>query len=117
MDQDPFRRLNADQPQPRSNPLRNFVIFVFSAVLVVLGLVFSAVILLVALAIGSMVFAWFWWKTRALRRQMREQMLQAAATGEARQQARQGDAGSGTVIEGEIIDVENETKVEPKDRR
>lgn len=65
-------------------------------VLLVLGLMFSVVIIAVALTLGLAVWGWLWWKTRALRRQMREQMQAQSPFGPPPPDA-------GRVIEGEVI--------------
>lgn len=58
------------QPPPRSLPAR-LLGFLLSAVLLVLAAMFSLVALAVV-AVGGLLFAGcFWWKTRALRRQLR----------------------------------------------
>ncbi|MEZ5627457.1 MAG: hypothetical protein R3E34_08025 [Rhodocyclaceae bacterium] len=67
-----------------------------------LALVFSVVVFAVVLTVGAAVWGWFWWKTRSLRKQMREA------------QANQpGRAQEGLVIEGEVIREVNE----PDERR
>ncbi|TVO53243.1 hypothetical protein [Denitromonas halophila] len=65
-----------------------------------LALVFSVVVFAVVLTVGAAVWGWFWWKTRNLRKQMRETQAQ--------QQAQEG-----LVIEGEVIREVDE----PDDRR
>jgi hypothetical protein len=75
-------------------------------VLFVLGLMFSVVIIAVALAAGLIIWGWIWWKTRALRQQMREQMEAGMAAGDdtaAPYADDEGPAPSGRVIEGEVI--------------
>jgi hypothetical protein len=75
-------------------------------VLFVLGLMFSVVIIAVAVAAGLIIWGWIWWKTRPLRRQMREQMeARMAAGGDTAAPAAddEGRAPSGRVIEGEVI--------------
>lgn len=52
------------------------------AVLLVAALMFSVVVFAFALAAGLLVWGWLWWKTREVRRQMREQM-EAQRMGEA----------------------------------
>lgn len=42
------------------------------AVLLVLGLMFSAVFVVIALLAGVAAWTYFWWKTRALRRELRK---------------------------------------------
>ncbi|MCQ9372659.1 hypothetical protein NMQ14_00190 [Methyloversatilis sp. XJ19-13] len=75
-------------------------------VLLVLGLMFSVVIIAVAIAFGLIIWGWMWWKTRALRQQMREQMEARMAAGEgasAPYSDGEGPQSSGRVIEGEVI--------------
>lgn len=62
-----------------------------------LALVFSVVVFAVVLTVGAAVWGWFWWKTRNLRKQMRE--AQANQSGRAQE---------GLVIEGEVIREVNE---------
>ena len=59
-----------------------------------LALVFSVVVFAVVLTVGAAVGAWFWWKTRALRKQMRE-----ARPG----QSPFSQTQDSLVIEGEVI--------------
>ena len=70
-----------------------------------LALVFSVVVFAVVLTVGAAVWGWFWWKTRNLRKQMRE--------AQANQPGRPQD---GLVIEGEVIREVNEPD-EPDNRR
>lgn len=58
------------------------------AILLVLGFVFSLVILALAVAAGLAAGGWFWWKTRELRKTMRQR------------------SADGHVIEGEAIVVD-----------
>lgn len=100
MQTDPsFRRLYGRQIhlQPKG-----FFGKLFAAVaaggLLVLGFMFSVVIVAVAAVAGLLFWGWMWWRTRDLRRRMREQM-------DAQMQTPFGDEPSpgGRVIEGEII--------------
>lgn len=60
-----------------------------TAALLVLGFMFSVVVLAVVAVLGVLGLGYFWWKTRALRRAIREQQRQAR------------QYGSDDVIEGE----------------
>ncbi len=85
-------------------------------VLLVLGLMFSAVVIVVAVAIGLLVWGWIWWKTRALRRQMDEQMqMHQRAGGAMHSPPGDGAPASGRVIEGEVIRTDDAGA--PSDRR
>ena len=74
MDRSPFRpRITRIQPQS-SGFFGRLVAVVVGAGLLVLGLMFSVVLIVAAAIAGLVIWGWFWWKTRALRRQMRERM-------------------------------------------
>ena len=60
----------------------------------VLGVMFSLVVLGLLLGLGLIFSGWWWWKTRALRRVLREQ--RAAAHSATR-------PAQGVVIEGEVV--------------
>jgi Flp pilus assembly protein TadB len=86
------------QVQNEPGLLGKLFVLVITAILLVLGFMFSVVLLTVVAVLGLVAFAYFWWKTRALRKAMRER--QPAGTG--------GDADviEGDVIEGEAVVVE-----------
>lgn len=65
--------------------------------LLVLGVMFSLVALAVAAVIGLLFAGWFWWKTRALRKALRE-AAPAPAPETARSRAADGD-----IIDGECV--------------
>ncbi|SMB31224.1 conserved exported protein of unknown function [Sterolibacterium denitrificans] len=77
-----------------ASPLARVLSYLVTAVALVLALAFSAVIFGLLLFAGILVGAWFWWKTRALRRQMQEAAEAMAATGTAHAE------GEGEIIEG-----------------
>ena len=77
--------------------LRKVAAFVAAVVLAGLVLMFSAVLLVILAVVGVSAWAYFWWKTRELRRQMREFPPRDAA-----QDVRQE---GGEVFEGEVIRV------------
>jgi hypothetical protein len=83
---------------------------VVGAIVLVLGFMFSLVLLAVFVAVALMLGAWFFWKTRHVRKAMRE----AAAT-------RGPPPTGGEVIEGEAVIVEeyrvSTTPVLPDDTR
>lgn len=80
---------------PRSLPGR-ILGFLLSATLLVLAAMFSLVALAIVAVAGVIFAGWFWWKTRALRRQLRT-MAEAPRT--ARSQPAAGEA----IIEGECV--------------
>lgn len=58
--------------------LGKIVTTLLAAGLLVVGFMFSIVILAVVAVLGLIGLGYFWWKTRALRRAIREQMAAAA---------------------------------------
>jgi len=63
--------------RPTRGPLEKLLAFGLSAGLLVLAVMFSLAALVVV-AIAGLAFAgWFWWKTRALRRQVKEATVSA----------------------------------------
>lgn len=101
----------------RSAPLRKLATVVGMVVLGVVAVMFSAVLLVVILTVVVFGGAWLWWKTRDVRKQIREaqaqmrQMQQAAASGGESQPFR-GEVYEGEIIEGVAVRVD-----EAEDRR
>lgn len=117
MPHEDFPRIAPGAPAPAPAPqglLGRVLGVAIGAVLLVASLLFSVVVFAVLLAAGVIVGGYLWWRTRALRRQLREQM-QAME-----EQLRAGQPGPGaarpgardeTVIEGDFI---RETDGEPR---
>ncbi|MFA7270211.1 MAG: hypothetical protein WC073_12770 [Sterolibacterium sp.] len=61
--------------RPATDPglLRKLVALVSGAILLILGLVFSLALLVVIVILGFAAGCYFWWRTRAIRKAMREQ--------------------------------------------
>lgn len=76
-----------------AGPLKKLVTLVGGAVLLVLGLMFSVVVLTGIVIVGLMVWGYLWWRTRDIRRVLRQ--TQAPI-----------DVPGGDVIEGEAVVVE-----------
>jgi UPF0716 family protein affecting phage T7 exclusion len=97
------------QAKPPTGPLGQALALVVGAILLVLGFMFSLVLLAVFVTVGLMLGAWFFWKTRHLRKAMRESA------------AMRNPPAEGNVIEGEAVIVEeyrvSETPVLPDDTR
>ena len=90
--------------QPKG-PVAQVLTAILGVIVLAGALMFSLVFFAVIAVAGLILWGWFWWKTRALRRQIREQM-----------QAQSVDApdsepmAEGEVIEGEVIRVVDEGK-------
>jgi hypothetical protein len=69
-----------------------------------IALLFSIVIVAALLAVGVVFAGYLWWRTRALRRQLREQLaaMQARAAAASAAQAAGSARDAGSVIEGEF---------------
>lgn len=86
--------------------LRKTVVVASTVVVAGVALMFSAVLLSAMLVIGVTAFAYLWWKTRVLRKQMRKQMADFAAHNEGMQR----ETFTGEVIDGEVIHVHESGK-------
>ena len=85
---------------PPANPpslLRKLVGLVMTLTLVALALMFSAVLLVVIVIVGTLAWAYIWWKMRALRKHMRNLSPQ--------DMAKAATASNDEVFEGEVIRV------------
>jgi hypothetical protein len=92
------------QPQPPSL-LAKILAFIVGTGVLALAFMFSLVALVVVAVGGLMLWGWLWWKTRAIRQQIREQGLE--------QDPVSTDFKGGQIIEGEVI-YESETANRPE---
>lgn len=90
--------------QAPSGPIQKALGFVLTLALLGLGLMFSMVFFAVAVVVGIVLWVYLWWRTRDLRRQMREEMArqQGYPPGNGTYQRDTDDQG-GIIIEGEVI--------------
>ncbi|MBI5005764.1 MAG: hypothetical protein HZB95_01440 [Nitrosomonadales bacterium] len=95
-------RFISNSPEKPPSPLRKLAGLVVTVAVVVLVLMFSAVLLVVLAIVGTLAWAYLWWKTRELRKRMRDFTPQ--------EMAREAQASNDGVFEGEVIRV-----VEPRD--
>ena len=77
--------------------LRKVAAFFVSAALIGLVLMFSVLIFVAVLTIGAMAWGYLWWKTRDLRKQMRNHPSGDGVI--------EGEVIEGEIIEGEVIRV------------
>lgn len=80
--------------------LRKIATFIVTASLLVLGLMFSALLLAVVAVAVVTVWVYLWWKTRNLRRQMRNHQPGSVVF---ERSEMEGKTFKGEVIEGEVI--------------
>ena len=84
-----FRELHAALSRRPQTKLGKLATFAAGASVVALALMFSLVALAVIAVGGTIAGTWLWWKTRDVRKQMREQA--------------ERQPGGGYIIEGEVI--------------
>ena len=92
-----FRQFHASLGGQPAGPLAKIVTFLLGAALLVVGFMFSLVALAVVAVGAVLAGTWLWWKTRAVRREIREQMRQQPPVERERQPF------DGRIIEGEVI--------------
>jgi hypothetical protein len=86
-----------NSPATSSGPLRKLAALVVTVATAGLALMFSAVLFALIIVAGAIAWAYLWWKTRELRRQMRDFPP--------REVTREEKMGDGNVFEGEAIRV------------
>ena len=92
-----FQNLNRTPPKP-IGLLQKIAAIATAVVIFGLALTFSVVFFAVVVAVGAVILGYVWWKTRDLRKVMRE--AQAQARGPA---TRGPTPSDGIVIEGEVV--------------
>ena len=108
-----FIRFNG--PQQNAGPLSKILAAAAGLLLLGVALMFSLVFFVVLAVAGLLFWLYFWWKTRALRRQMREQgMTQGSQADETLYRQAGPETADGEVIEGEATRVIDETRQLPR---
>ena len=96
---------------PSGGPQQSLLARIVGGVIGVIALIgafmFSAVVFVVVAIVALAFWGWFWWKTRALRRQMQEQMSETMAE-PMRESPFRSPANESNVIDGEAVRVEDE---------
>lgn len=99
-------RFEIPPPATHASPLRKVAGVIVTLVLAIVALMFSAVFFAVIAVVGVIAWAYIWWKTREVRRQMRDIVEQSQSV------MREQTASNDEVFEGEVIRV-----VDPEDRK
>jgi hypothetical protein len=90
-------RYELNSPAKTHSLLRKLVTLTVTLAMVGLVLMFSAVLLVIITIVGALAWAYLWWKTRELRKQMRD-----FSPREMQREQNESDVG---VVEGEVIRV------------
>ncbi|WP_306603625.1 hypothetical protein [Azonexus sp.] len=111
---DPFQARMQFSRAPQSL-LGKVLSLLLGATFLVLAVMFSVVALAVVAVAGVLFAGWFWWKTRALRKAMRENRIDQQAFNTGRANATNTTASTDTtVIEGEFVRETAPTEYLPK---
>ena len=101
--------------RPQQSLATRIVGAVIAVIVFGLALMFSAVVFVVLAVVALGLWVYFWWKTRAIRAQLEEQMRAQAQYRNAGSQTT-GATSDGDVIEGEAVRVaETERMLDRKD--
>lgn len=87
--------------------LQKAAAFLLTLAMFVLVLMFSVVLFVIVLTAGAIAMGYFWWRTRELRKKMREHPPGGAVI--------EGEVIEGEVIEGEVIEGEVVREFESRD--
>ncbi|MDH2916151.1 MAG: hypothetical protein PXX77_04655 [Gallionella sp.] len=90
-------RYELNGPARAAGPLRKLVALIVTVAVFVLALMFSAVLLVVIAIVGTIAGAYLWWKTREMRKMMRNMPP--------REMRREEKMADEKVFEGEVIRV------------
>lgn len=93
-----------NSPAKSPSPLRKLAALIVTVAVTGLVLMFGVVLLVVLLILGTIAWAYLWWKTRELRKRMHAFSPQGMM--------HEAKAGNDNVFEGEVVRV-----VEPRDGR
>lgn len=93
-----FNRLNQKPSQP-AGLLQKIGAIVATVIVFGLALTFSVVFFAVVVAAGALIWGYVWWRTRDLRKAMREAQARATSA----QTGRRASNDNAVVIEGEVI--------------
>lgn len=99
-------------PRQPKGLLAQVLTVIVGTVSIAVAVMFSMVFLAVVAIAGLVIWLYFWWKTRAVRAQLRQQMeAQSRARGPEDSDERSASSTAGDIIEGEAVRV-----VDEKDR-
>lgn len=91
-----------NSPEKSPGLLRKLGVFIMAVAMVGLAVMFSAILLAIILIVGAMAWTYLWWKTRELRKHMRNFSP--------REMEREHKGNGDAVIEGEVVRVVDSQK-------
>ena len=94
-------------PQPPKGIFAQLLTVIVGAILLGAAFMFSLVFFAVLAIAGVILWLYFWWKTRAVRAQLRKQMQEPARAQQAGEPLAR-EASAGDIIEGEAVRVVDE---------
>ena len=86
-------------------PLAQALTVIVGVIVIGLSLMFSLVVFAIVAILGLIFVLYFWWKTRELRKQLRDQAAMQASNPASRAPAAEASIDGGAVIEGEAVRV------------
>ena len=86
-------------------PLEQALTVILGVIVIGLSLMFSLVLFAVVAILGLIFVLYFWWKTRELRKQLRNQSAAQMSSPTSRAPAAETSIDGGAVIEGEAVRV------------
>lgn len=89
--------------------LRKTVVIIVMLVLATVALMFSVILLTAILIIAILGGVYLWWKTRAIRQQLKAQMQHYASLQNA---TARSDTFAGEIVEGEVVRVDESCRVD-----
>jgi uncharacterized protein YneF (UPF0154 family) len=90
------------------NPIRKLAAVVATVAAISLAFMFSVVVISIVLVVGTIAWGYLWWKTRELRKQMRNF---PPPNMQMENEVFRDEESKGVVIEGEVIRVDETPKV------
>jgi uncharacterized protein HemX len=98
-----FNNLNRNPTKP-AGLLQKIGAIAATVIIFGLALTFSVLFFAVVVAVGLVIGGFLWWKTRDMRKMMRDAQAQAQAQARAGESPQRGSArAEGIVIEGEVV--------------
>lgn len=110
-----FNRLNRP-PKPEQGAIAQILTAIVGIIILIGAFMFSLVFFGIIAVAGVILWGYFWWKTRAIRQQIRAQMEARSQEGHSAHPFGAASPQSEAPIQGEVIDGEAVRVVDERDR-